>query len=387
MSRVGNILIVGGGIAGQTCAIALSRRGFQCELVELKPAFDIAGAGMYVQGNALRALLDIGVVEEIVARGWHHPDDTTQVADANGKVLARARYPRVAGPAVPAMVPIGRQVLHQILQVASEKAKVPVRLGTTITGIADDDASKPARVTFSDGRVGYYDLIVGADGIHSRTRDLVFGPQQPRYSGFANWRVVLPKPAEVDMVTWMNGHGTTLGIIPISETELYLAGVTKEPDNRWYDKDQLPRLIKSRFAEYGGVGGRLLAQIDGSQAIVYTSIVEIELAPPWHRGHVVIVGDAAHASTPFWAQGASMAIEDVILLAGFLEQDEPLPQTLSSWMSRRLPRCSWVQQGSRESGERLHREGPGLREEMNAYVATNLQREVSERYDRFAEAI
>ncbi|MBR1297367.1 FAD-dependent monooxygenase [Bradyrhizobium sp. AUGA SZCCT0042] len=387
MSEVEKVLIVGGGIAGQTCAAALTRRGILCHVVELKDNFEIVGAGMYTQGNALRALLEIGVVEEIVKQGWHRDDDTTQVADSGGNVLARARYPRIAGPSVPAMVPISRRVLHKILHRAAQQAGVATRMGTTITSLMDIPSRGRVDVAFTDGTEDSYDLVVGADGIHSRVRDLSFGPQQPRYTGFVNWRVVLPKPAEVDIVTWMNGNGTTLGVIPISETELYLAGVIRQADNRWYEKHEILPIIRSTFAEYGGVGGQLVAQLDSRHDIVYTPIVEIELAPPWYRNRVVIVGDAAHASTPFWAQGASMAIEDVVLLAQLVEAGGPLSAILSQWMERRLSRCSWVQQGSRQTGEMLHEEGPGMREKMNSYVAAHFQQDVNDRYSRFAEAI
>jgi 2-polyprenyl-6-methoxyphenol hydroxylase-like FAD-dependent oxidoreductase len=365
----------------------MARRGLNCRIVEMKEAFDVVGAGMYTQGNALRALLDIGIVEEIIARGWHSADDTSEVTDADGNLLAKVTYPRIAGPSVPSVVTVSRRVLHGILQEAAHRQNVPVTMGTSVTAIVDDPSRPRVQVNFTDGSSDDFDLVVGADGIHSVVRDLTFGVQEPHYTGFVNWRVVLPRPAAATKVTWMNGDGVTLGAIPISDSELYLAGVMKDPVNRWLDRAGIFALVKQRFAEFGGVGRQLLDQITPAHDIVYTPIFEVKLAPPWYRGRVVVLGDAAHASTPFWAQGASMAIEDVILLARLIEAGAPLAALLPEWMERRKDRCLWVQRGSRQTGERSHEEGLDVRAKLNQYLAADLQKDVIERYGRFAEAI
>jgi 2-polyprenyl-6-methoxyphenol hydroxylase-like FAD-dependent oxidoreductase len=377
------VLIVGSGIAGQTLACALAKRRIAYDLVELKPAFDIAGAGLYVQGPALRAFADIGVVEAIVAAGQPLADDFSHVTNAQGEVMASPKYPRIAGPDIPSVVPIRRKALNDILAAAVAKAGVQPRMGVTVESLAD--TGDRVTVRFSDGTAGDYDLVVGADGIRSRVRALVFPDAAPTFSGFANWRVILPMPAGLARTTWMMGRGTSFGIIPIARDAVYIAGVSKEPGNPRHAREDLVRLCRSRFAEFGGFVPALLAQVTAPEQVVYTPIEEVRLAPPWHRGRVLVIGDAAHAGTPFWAMGATMAIEDAVLLATLLERDGDMGAILSDWMARRLDRCLFVQDGSRETGLRSHDESPGAEARREHYVRNLMEGDVTRRYARLAE--
>lgn len=385
----GRILVVGSGIAGQVLACALARRDVPCDLIELKPAFDVIGAGMYMQSNALRALDDIGVVDDIVRAGFPLEGDYTLVGDSAGNVLARPGYPRIAGPAVPCMVPIRRKALHEVLAAAVARHGVRPRMGLTVDAI-DDRPGAPVRVRFSDGTTGDYRLVVGADGIRSRVRGLVFPGVEPTFSGFANWRVILPRPATIDRPFWLMGAGRSIGVIPIARDLVYMAGVSKEPGNPRYATADLPALYHRKFGDFGGPIPALLAQVREPAQVVYTPIEEVHLPAPWYRGRTVVIGDAAHAGTPFWAQGASMAIEDAVLLARLLAAAAPaapeaLDAALEGWMAKRLDRCLFVQHGSLESGQRGHTEAPGALDALQEYARTRLVTDVARRYERLAE--
>ena len=384
MPAVRSVLVVGAGVAGQTLAAALGQRGIRCEVVELKPAFEIIGAGMYVQSNALKALGDIGVVPAIVAAGYPITDDRTAIADAQGKELALIRYPRLAGPDVPAIVPIRRRVLHDILAAAVAARGVRLRMGTTIETLAE--RGEKVAVTFSDGTAGEFDLVVGADGVRSKVRRLVIPGTEPEYTGFANWRVVLPRPAQVTRLVWFMGRGTTFGIVPIAQDALYIAGVSKEPGNPRHERAALVELCRARFAEYGGLARELLAQVHDPDQVVYTAIEEVHLPRPWYKGRVIVLGDAAHAGTPFWAQGGSMAIEDAVLLAQLLERGTAVSAVLAEWQERRYERCLFTQRGSLETGLRSHNEAPGAEAARLEYVRTRMQADVDVRYARLGEA-
>ena len=106
---------------------------------------------------------------------------------------------------------------------------------------------------------------------------------------------------------------------------------------------------------------------------------------PWHKGRVVVLGDAAHAGTPYWAMGASMAIEDAVLLAILLERNAAIAEVLPDWMARRLERCLFVQRGSMETGRRSHDESPGALEARAHYMRNLMQSDVERRFARLAE--
>jgi 2-polyprenyl-6-methoxyphenol hydroxylase-like FAD-dependent oxidoreductase len=347
------VLIVGGGIAGQTLACALARRSIACEIVELRPDFQIAGAAMTLQGTALRTLQDFGLVEETIAAGWQGGERPVVFTDSRGQPVLEPELVNMVGDAYPPQIAIRRQALHDVLQRGVRRAGVPVRMGTTVTALAD--LGDEVEATFSDGTHGRYGLVVGADGIRSVVRSLVFGECQPQFAGFANWRAILPCAPSVKRMVWMWGRGKSVGVLPVDDGLMYVAGVTREKDTTRYPQADLLRLFRERFASFGGVMPDVLA-LAGEAPWLYTVMEEVKLDPPWHRGRVVLVGDASHAACPFWAQGAAMAMEDAVALAESLQSRAPVTQALSAWMARRYERCRYVQEGSLDTGRATHRD-------------------------------
>ncbi len=383
MSR--RVLIIGAGIAGQSMAIALARAGIDFDIVEAKSEFDILGSGMYVQNNALRCFQEIGVAEAIQAAGWISPTGESHLLDEQGGFLTSTRVPPCPGSDLPGYVPISRARLHDILYRAAVTAGAQIRMGATVRALEDDGAGVDA--TFSDGTQRRYDLVVGADGVNSATRRLLFSGVDPEYSGFSNWRVTLPMPEPMQTVIWQMGDETSFGIIPISSHELYAALVTKEPGNPWFDPETLLEKMRDRCTTYGGPARAVIERIPGPEAIIYTPIKEVILPAPWYRGNVVLVGDAAHASTPFWAQGASMAVEDVILLTRLLAQGRAISDLLAEWQTRRTARCLFVQEGSKRTGVLGHSAGAAAQEQGRAHLRAHAQDDVNRRYDRLNQPI
>jgi 2-polyprenyl-6-methoxyphenol hydroxylase-like FAD-dependent oxidoreductase len=350
---VKNVLIVGGGIAGQVLACSLAQRGISCEVVEIKPDWQIVGAAMTLQGNALRALLDIGLTGQVVAAGWQGGSHPVVFTDTLGQTVLDPNVRNMVGEGYPPMIAIRRQALHEVLLRAVQKAGVPIRMGTTVTSIADHGDS--VDVIFNDSSTGRYDLVVGADGIRSVVRSLVCGEVQPQYSGFANWRALLPRPPSVERMVWLWGYGRSVGILPLDGNQIYVAGVTKEKDVTRYPAAELARLFREKFRTFGGVMPDVLALADAGPWL-YTVMEEVKLDPPWYRGRVVMIGDAAHAACPFWAQGAAMAMEDAVVLGRLLGEQIPVETALQKWMARRFDRCMVVQQGSYDTGVLTHRD-------------------------------
>ena len=353
MPAAKRVLIVGGGIGGQTLACALVKRGIECEVVELKPDWQIAGAAMTLQGNALRALLDIDLTQETVTAGWQGGTHPVVFTNNLGETVLEPDVLNMVGAGYPPMIAIRRQALHEVLLRAVLRAGVPVRMATSVTALHDHGDAVQA--DFTDGRSGRYDLVVGADGIRSKVRALAFGEVQPEFAGFANWRALLPRPASVTRMVWMWGHGRSVGVLPLDGDQIFVAGVTKEKDATRYPQADLARLFREKFRSFGGVMPDVLALADAGPWL-YTVMEEVKLDPPWYKGRVLLLGDAAHAACPFWAQGAAMAMEDAVVLARLLGEQRPLEASLRDWMQRRHQRCLYVQQGSYETGVLTHQD-------------------------------
>ena len=348
MTAVQSVLIVGGGIGGLTLAAALGQRGIRSDVAEVKTVESVYGVGIIQPGNALRALRSIGLMEPCLRAGFQV--DEYRYYDADENLLASLRPLRVAGSDAPAMNMLPRPALHEILRSAAEKAGATIRLGVTI-----DELSQYADrvdVTFSNGEKSSYDIVVGADGIRSKVRQLVFGMQsEPRFTGHGVWRYTTRRPPELRFQSMYMGVGVKAGLVPLTRDTMYLLLVSNEPDNPKFKFDQLGSLLSERMKSFKGSLVGLRQEVATAKGIVYTPIEEVILPLPWHKGRVVLIGDAAHASSPHIAQGASMAIEDAVVLAELLSQDSAIANALSEFERRRFPRCRFVQDLSRRTGE------------------------------------
>ena len=353
------VLICGSGIAGQALAIALSKHNIDCELVEIRPEWKILGAGTALLATAMRALEEIGIAEDVRRAGWSHKNARFMYRDARGELVVETDV-EGAGSGMPAGVSIMRSTLHEVLAEKVAEAGIPVRMGTTVETLEND--SDGVEVIFTDGIRSRYNLVVGADGIRSKVRSLLFGLKEPDFSGFAAWRYVIPRPDTITDLNWFWGRNATIGIVPLSSSTMYIAGTSVEPNNPRYAKKDLPRLFREKFSQFEAEVPEYLQQISNPDEVVYTPLEEVRLTRPWYEGRVLLVGDAAHASTPFWALGAALALEDVALLTRLINQGDDLSVILPEWFERRLPRCKFVQEGSVATGKQMHSaEGEGPR--------------------------
>ena len=197
------ILIIGGGFSGMSAAIALRKNGAEVDLVEIDPGWRNYGAGISLAPATLRTFRDLGILDAFLEQGC--ATDNVELRLPHGPVVATLPTPRLAGPDVPGGGAIMRPVLARILADATRSAGANVRLGCTFTAIAQEDEG--VEVRFTDGQRGRYDLVIGADGLHSKTRTAIFpDAPQPSYTGQAVWRAVLPRMPEIATVTmWWCG--------------------------------------------------------------------------------------------------------------------------------------------------------------------------------------
>ena len=346
--RVGNVLIVGAGMTGMTLGVALKQSGIGCEIVEIRPALTEPGTGISLQGPALRALQSVGVVDRCIAQGFGYSHFKT--CDAAGNVTGTVDLPRLLGPDYPATVGVLRQSVHEVLADELSLLGVPLRLATTVAEFDQDDDG--VDVVFSDGKRARYDLVVGADGQRSAIREMLFGKQhRPYYTGQMNWRATVSKPPEVEGRYSYFGPTNKSGFNPIARDRMYIYIVQNVPRRpRWADAE-LPAMMRGLLAEFGGALGRARDEVRTPEQIICRPIFSMILPPPWHRGRVLVVGDAAHTTTPHLASGASIGIEDAVVLARVLQSDAPVVEILEDFMARRHQRCHMIVKNSEQLGE------------------------------------
>ena len=345
MAEIETILVVGGGVAGLTTATALHRHGFTAELVERQQTWHALGAGFLVQGNGMRMLLSLGLAAGVekagaIVRRWHF-------CDQQGNVLSETNLEALWGDAGPC-VGIERDKLQRTLLLGV--ASVRCRLGTSVTSLAQDD--RRVRVGFSDGSTGDYDLVVGADGIRSTVRALTLTTASPSYLGAMNWRSIAPiRPGGLTALQMHLGDGCMFGLAPGGGGRTYGFGYVIQPRLRDPPEGRLDRL-RNRFATFGSRVQEYLASLERDDQVICSAMEWMELEK-WHTGRIVLVGDAAHASSPLMGQGGCMAMEDACVLAEELRAAATLESALARYTSRRTPRVEWVQHQSMAAGESL----------------------------------
>jgi len=349
MRLVKTALVVGGGIAGMCTAIELRKRGVAVDLLELDKEWKVTGAGISINGAALRALKSIGVVEEVLELGAG--SDGVNLCAANGTVVGQLPTPRIAGPDIAGAAGILRSVLAGILSRATVSAGVTVRLGTTIQSVEQERDGR-LFVRSSDGIDGRYDLLVGADGLYSKVRSTFFpGAPVPRYTGQGSWRAVLPRDPETSSVSVFMGRATKVGVNPISQDQMYLFCLDNRPDNERIPEDQWKDLLTGLLMEFSGPMVKARERIKDSSLVVYRPLESLLLPPPWHRGAIVLVGDAAHATTPHLAAGAALGMEDAIVLVEEMEKAGSIDEGAVAYTKRRFERCRMVVENSLRLGE------------------------------------
>ncbi|MFD4029918.1 FAD-dependent monooxygenase [Streptomyces sp. NPDC058637] len=337
------VLVHGAGIGGLTLAVALARRGHTVEVAELRDQLDALGVGIIQPSNALHVMREIGVLDACVAAGFEW--EVLTICDPAGATLAKIPQPRMDD--APSNNGIPRPALATVLGDAAVAAGARIRFGTTIVELADDGSG--VEVTLSDGSSARWDLVVGFDGIGSPLRTRLYGDRfTPEYTGFANWRVTVPRQPEVRGVVMSTGNQAAKALLtPITDELMYLGAVfAEEPDFR-PDPARAHEQLAERLTAFSGPVAEALTHVKDPDAVVYSRISQVSVEEPWHVGRVVIAGDAAHASTPHLAQGAAMAVEDALVLALSLDDGDDVAAALAAWEARRRPRAMFVQNLSR----------------------------------------
>lgn len=345
MARAERILIVGGGISGLSMAAALHTCDFAPELVEHRHAWRTTGGGIAMQPNGMRVLRMLGVGTAVeragtVIRAWDFCDD-------QGEVLSETDLAALWGDVGP-FVGIARRELQRALLAGA--AAIPSRLGTSVTSLTQD--TDHVSVGFSDGATAAYELVIGADGIESDVRALAFDGPAAVYGGQMVWRSIAPiRPRGLTHLQFLVGDGCFFGLCPVGGDSTYGFGIIAGPRLRDPLEGRLARL-RERFAGFSDSVQEYLAALE-SDSDVHCSPIEWIEEERWCTGRVVLIGDAAHASSPMMGQGGSLAVEDALVLAESLRSADTVERGLEDYVVRRSPRVRWVREQSRIAGENL----------------------------------
>lgn len=348
-------LVVGGGIGGMSTAISLRKLGIAVDLIDLDPQWRVYGAGITITGATLRAFQALGILDAVMEQAY--TGDGIQVCDVNGNPLHLVPTPAAVGADAPGCGGIMRPVLHRILSERTLASGTQVRLGLTVDAIESTPAG--VNVRLSDGSSGSYDLLVGADGVFSKVRTLLF-PQapKPQYTGQCVWRIVAPRPPAITRRHFFLGGPGKVGLTPVSADEMYLFYLETTPRRQPLTDEQLAAELRRLLQGYGGVLADIREQLGPQSQVVLRPLEGFLLPRPWQKGRSILIGDAAHPTTPQLASGAGIAVEDALVLADEVARGGEVEDILTRVMDRRYERCRLVVENSLEIGRREQERAP-----------------------------
>jgi 2-polyprenyl-6-methoxyphenol hydroxylase-like FAD-dependent oxidoreductase len=365
-------LVVGGGIGGLAAAIALRNAGIDVDLVEIKRDFKVYHVGIMLQGNCLRAIRALGVLDATIKAGFPQAGLTFQ--DLRGNVIADIPGMNLLGEGYPSDVGVVRPALHEVLLAGAQSRGARLRHGVTWQSIRQSDDA--VNVHFTDGGSAKYDVVIGADGAYSSLRGEILGfNQQPQFTGQGVWRYNVPRPSHITrMVMCIGLVGGKCGFVPATDETGYVLLVQSEPGNPKHPAGELANIFRQRLAACEGEMARLRDQITDPALVVYRPLEVCFVPRPWHNGRVLLIGDAVHATTPHLAQGAAQAIEDAVVAGETFSRDAPIETLMQEFTDRRHDRCRFIYESSIQIGEWEQRPTPaadpdGLTRRMREVVA------------------
>ena len=338
-----------------SAALELHKAGFKVDLIDLDPHWRVYGAGITITGPTLRAFHDLGILDAVMAQAY--TGEGIQICNVEGEPIGLVPTPGVGPAQVPGCGGIMRPLLHHILSERVKQKPIDVRLGLTVDSLLSHVDRTDVR--FSDGTSASYDMVIGADGLFSRVRTLILpNAPQPEYTGQTCWRLAAPRPASVERRTFFLGGKVKVGLSPVTSTAMYMFLLQTTPRPPHLPTEVLPQKLQSLLEGYGGPLKEIRENLGPDSCIVMRPLQAFFLPKPWHVGRILLIGDAAHPTTPQLASGAGMAVEDALVLGQEATRHFDVEKIFEGFMNRRYDRCRLVVENSIEIGRREQRGAP-----------------------------
>lgn len=370
MPAAQRIGIVGTGMGGLTLATMLAGAGIAVDILEQAIGPSALGSGLTLRGNAVRVLRELEVLEELLEHGYAFNDLALRAPGPEAKVLAVLDDMRVGGDDLPATIGIYRPELNEIVRRKAEEAGVELRYGAKVTGLTQTEDA--VEVTTESGKTYGYDVVVGADGLNSTVREAIGITEKPQPTGMGIWRTFVPRPEKVVRTDlYYGGPAFIAGYCPTGESMMYAYLVEAAQDR---DVADGPAIMAELASGYGGPWVEIRECIKKDARVNYTHFTQHLVDGDWHRGRVVLIGDAAHSCPPTIAQGAAMAIEDAAVLAREIIAAAQFDEAIfRSFRDQRVPRARVVVENSVQLGQWMlegKRDGdvPGLMHQVDSTV-------------------
>ena len=343
--------ICGGGVGGFCAAIALKQAGHDVHVFEQAKRYNRIGADVNLTPNAVFALDQLGVgafLRDCSARPTFRISRDGVTGEETSRLpMSTAAEQKYGAP----QLTIHRADLLRALQGQIPAQNIHLNKGAASVELGESDAT----IVFSDGSRQTFDVVIGADGIHSRIRTALWGQDDPKFTGMVSYRAVFPREraaglADTDAFTkwWGEIPEKQIVTFPLTQgKEIFVFATT--PQDGWAEEGwTLPGDVKELRAAYANFHPDARALLDACETVTRSALHVRDPMPQWAKGHATILGDAAHPMVPFMAQGACMAIEDAVVLGRALSGtgSDDVEAGLAAYERERKPRTARIQESS-----------------------------------------